>query len=768
MDKKKIVGRSEERWDAIAKVKGQANYTGDFSFKHLLHAKILRSTIAHGYVKSYDITEASQMPGVIKIFLPEDLPHNLYSTAGHPWNLDPAKRDIEDRTMLTRHVHVYGDDIALVVARTALQAKKAMLKIKVAYDEYPVYLTPEEAMAPDAMRIHPERENAFASSEVGFGDVAQSLKDADYVISEHLTTPVQQHLHLENQIAVAYQSSDQRWTCISSTQIPHICRRIVAQANGMDWSQVRVKKPFIGGGFGNKQEIIIEPLVVALSRALGGRPVQIALTREETIAYTRTRHAISYDMKVGVNKDGHITAIDCDVLSNQGGYASHGHAVGGKGGTFINALYQSDSLRFAAKTVYTNIATAGAMRGYGMPQVIFALESIIDDAAEKVGMDPIKFRQLNHRPDGFYNKLGQTKQRDFLIEQCLVKGREAFHWDEKLAASKAYKTGTKRRGVGIAAFSFGTAVWPFGLETSSARLFALPDGTFKLQVGATEIGQGADTALAQMAAETLGVPFKNVIRDVMTDTDLDPYDTGAYASRQTYIGGVAVKKAAEEMKQKILARVETQFKLQADYLDIVDGQIVYRADGDVVTTVKDMAMQSYYDWDTAGSMETYASINVHHNSYGSGCSLAEVEVDVETGQVKLLSLMNVHDSGKIINPLLASGQVDGGMAMSAAYGLNEELLYNKAGKPLNNNMLDYKLPTAMDLPDLEGVFVESQDPLGPYGNKALGENPDVSPAPAIRNAVKNAIGVGIDKIPLTPELVYNQYQAAQKAAKEAL
>ncbi|MFC6170042.1 xanthine dehydrogenase subunit XdhA [Loigolactobacillus jiayinensis] len=762
MGTNEVVGHSEQRWDAIAKVKGQAQFTGDFPFKNLLYGKILRSTIAHGRVESYDISEAEKVPGVVKILLPEDLPQNKYSTAGHPWTLIPEKQDIRDRTILTRDVRVYGDDIGAVIAKSELAAIKALEKIKVTYKEYPVYITPQQAMADDARRIHEERDNVLASSKVGFGDVDKSMAEADYIIRENLSTSVQQHVHMENQIAVAYQDADQRWTCVSSTQIPHICRRIIAQAVGVSWSKIRVKKPFIGGGFGNKQDAVVEPLVVAMSMACNGQPVQLALTREESIAYTRTRHAIDYNFAIGVKKDGTITAIDCDVISNQGGYASHGHAIGGKGGTFINAIYKMDSLRYTAKTVYTNIATAGAMRAYGMPQVVFALETVMDDAADKIGMDPIDFRMMNRRPDGFYNAMSNVKQINFKVGECLEKGRKEFEWDKKMAASKQYKTGVKRRGLGVAAFSFGTAVYPFGLEVAGARLILMPDGCFKLMLGSTEIGQGADTALSQMAAEAIGVPFKNIIRDSFTDTDIDPYDTGAYASRQSYVTGFAVKEAAEKIKAKILTRAAKMYDVRTEYIDIIDGNIIYMPDGERLATLEDIAMSSYFDMKDGKTITAYSSVNIHQTTYASGCTLAEVEVDMETGRVKLLSIMNVHDSGKIINPLIANGQVEGGMAMSIGYGLSEGIRYSKEGRPLNNNLLDYKLPTTMDLPKLEHAFVETDDPLGPFGNKSLGENPTVSPAPAIRNAVKNAIGIGINTLPLSPENVYEHIQAQQK------
>ena len=758
--KHQTIGHNETRWDAIAKVKGEANFTDDFAIRNCLYAKILRATIAHGRVVDYDLTEARQVPGVIKIVLPEDLPQNQYATAGHPYAMIPAKRDIEDRLMLNREIHVYGEEIAAVVAKTELAAEIAVSKIKVTYEEYPVYLTPQAAMAPDARRIHPERDNIIANTNVGFGEIDTGLAEADVVIKEEFSTSVQQHAHMEKQVAVAYRGEDQRWICISSTQIPHICRRIIGQALGLPWSQIRVKKPFIGGGFGNKQDITIEPLVVALSMLCGGRPVKINLTREESLANTRTRHAIDYQVALGVKQDGHITAIDFDVLSNQGGYASHGHAIGGKGGSFINALYASDNLRYAAKTVYTNIAAAGAMRGYGIPQVMYALEAAIDDAADKLGMDPIDFRLQNTRPEGYLNSLSQVQQFNFKINDCLKRGREAFDYDRKLADSQNYKTGDKRRGVGVASFSYGSGTYPFGLEVAGARLILVQDGSFKLMLGATEIGQGSDTTFSQMAADTLGVSYDKIIRDAITDTDIDPFDTGAYASRQTYITGFAVQECAEKMKAKILQRAAELYDIRTEYLDIVDNNIVYAHNNQLVVSMADFAMASFYDMAHGRAIVAESSVNIHHNSYACGCTFAEVEVDVATGQITLLSCMNVHDSGKIINPLLASGQVEGGMAMGVAFGLSEGLRYSPEGKPLNNNLLDYKIPTTMDLPDFEMAFIESEDPLGPYGNKSLGENPLCSPAPAIRNAVKNATGVAINQIPLAPQKVFEALKQA--------
>lgn len=753
--KNNVLGKSQDRWDAIAKVKGQAKYTADYEVRNLLHGKIIRSTIAHGYVKDYDISEAEKMPGVIKILLPEDVPQNKYGTAGHPLSLVPGKGDVEDRILLTRRVHHYGDTIAAVIAKTELDAIKAMEKIKITYDEYPVYLSPKESMKEGAIPIHDEfKNNIIADTTVGYGDMDKGFAEADFILEKEYSTPIQQHTHMEKQIATAYLDEDQRWTCISSTQIPHIARRIIGQALGMPWSNFRVKKPFIGGGFGNKQDVTIEPLAVYMSMVCGGKPVQINLTREESIGFTRTRHAIDYKFKLGLRKDGSISALDCQAVSNQGGYASHGHSIGGKGSSFIESLYKLDNFKYNAKTVYTNTGVAGAMRGYGIPQVMYALESLIEDAALTVGMDPVEFRVKNKTDDGHVNRISGVVQHGFKIGECLLEGKKEFNWDEKLEESKKYKTGSKRRGVGVAGFSYGTAVYPFGLEVSGARLILIQDGSFKLMLGATEIGQGSDTVFSQMAAEVIGVSPNKILRDAVTDTDIDPFDTGAYASRQSYVTGYAVKEAAEKMKKEILQRTSQIYDIRIDFMDIVDNNIVYKHNGEIISSMADFALKAFYDMNHGKPIVAESSVNIHNNSYASGCTYAEVEVDIDTGKVELLSVLNVHDSGRILNPILATGQVEGGMAMGIAYGLSEGLLYSKEGKPLNNNLLDYKMPTTMDLPDLDVLFVEEDDPLAPFGNKSLGENPHCSPAGAIRNAVLNATGVAINKIPLNPQTVF--------------
>ncbi len=754
----KVIGKSVERWDAMAKVTGKASYTGDIPQKELLYGKICRAKIAHGLVKNIDISEALKVPGVVKILTPDDVPEISFPTAGHPYSLDPKFADKADRRILTRNVRLYGDEIAAVIAESELAAEIAVSKIKVDYEEYEFYLTPEEALKEGAIEIHEGTKNVLSETCVNIGDLEAGFKEADIIIEDVCATPTVQHCQMENQIAYAYKDVDNRWVCVSSTQIPHICRRILGQAFGMPLGKFRVIKPFIGGGFGNKQEITIEPLVVAMSMAVGGKAVMIDLHREEVFAWTRVRHAISYKIKMGFTKDGVITAIDIDATSNKGAYASHSHSIIAKGSGIVTALYKVPNFKYNAKTVYTNTATAGAMRAYGTPQIIYALETMMNKVSIKTGIDQYELRKRNMTKVNDENPVLHMIQHSMSLGECLDLGRKSFNWDEKKKSSLNSKNSEYVRGVGLAAFAYTSGAYPKTMEIAGCRLILNQDGSIKVMMGATEIGQGADTVFSQMVAETVGVPFNWVFADAVTDTDIAPFDTGAYASRQTFVSGMAVKKAAVELRGKIL-QASYDFstrtnKIDPDMLDIVDGNIVQKHDGQILETLGDLAMKTYYDMHKGHCLTADVSNRCTKNAYPYGVTLVEVEVDKKTGKVEILSMMNVHDSGKIINPILAQGQVEGGMAMGVGYGLGEELKYDKkTGKLLNNNLLDYKMPTVMDIPDLGVEFVEIEDPAGPYGNKSLGEPPLCSPAPAIRNAIIDALGIYVKDIPVTPQKI---------------
>ncbi len=751
----KVVGKSVERWDAVAKVQGRAEYTGDYHMKGTLYGKICRATIAHGIVKSLDISEALKVPGVIKVLTPDDVSQCSFPTAGHPYSLDISHQDIADRNILTKRVRLYGDEIAAVVAETELAAEIAVSKIKAVYEEFPFYLTPEESLKEGAVEIHEGTKNTLAHTVAEIGNPEEEFKNSKYIIEDSYETQIVQHCHMENQVAISYKSADGRYTCVSSTQIPHICKRILGQAFGMPWSKFRVIKPFIGGGFGNKQDVTIEPLSVAMSMAVGGRPVRLELTREEVFAWTRVRHAISYKIKMGITEDGIINALDVTAVANNGAYASHGHSIAVKGAGILWTLYGLKHAKYTAHTVFTNTATAGAMRGYGVPQVIFAIESHIEKCVKELGLDPIEFRAKNFFKEGHHHPLTDIQLQTFKLEDCMRLGVERFNWHEKMKQPKQTRNSDIRRGFGMAAFSYATGVYPYSLEMAGCRLSLIQDGSVKMMVGATEIGQGADTVFAQMVAETLGIDYNNVYADQNTDTDYSPFDPAAYASRQSYVTGMAVRKAAEELKDKILQAAEVFYEIDAKKLDIVDANIVNIESNEIVDTLGELALKTYYDIPRGGCLSVEVSHNLHDNAYPCGISFAEVAVDMKTGKVEVVSMLNVHDSGTILNPLLAEGQVEGGMGMGLSYALSEVMQYDKkTGKPLNNNLLDYKMPTMMDIHELDCAFVEPHDESGPYGNKGLGEPPLCCPAGAIRNAVLDATGIYFNEMPLNPQRVY--------------
>lgn len=753
------VGTKVQRVDAVAKVRGQAKYVDDLSTENMLVAKVFRSTVANGWVKSIDVSKAKALPGVELVVTYEDVPRIPFTTAGHPWSLDPEKQDVADRLLLTQRIRFYGDEIAAVVAVDELTAKKALELIEVEYEEYEPILTVEDALKEGATELHEGTGNILKKTEWQVGDLEAAFAKADCVFEDEFVTSRVQHCHLENQISFAYQESDGRIVVVSSTQIPHIVRRVVAQALGIPWGKVKVIKPYIGGGFGNRQDVVQEPLNAFLATLTGGRPVKLEYSREENFTTTRTRHPIHFKIRTGVMKDGTIVARDLEAISPIGGYASHGHAIVANAGTKYRSLYSQEAIRYKGTTVYTTTPVTGAMRAYGIPQVKFALESHIEDIARAIGMDPIAFREKNLVKKGWVDPISGNRVNSNGIRECIKRGRELIRWDEKKAQLKN-QTGPKRRGLGMACFSYNSGTYPL-FEIAGARIVLNQDGSVQLQIGATEIGQGADTTLGQIAAEAMGIPFDKVHVISTQDTDVTPFDTGAYASRQTYVSGMAVKKAGEEVKAKILERAHRMTDIPLQALDVVNGWVVWAHSGEQVMSVEEVAMDSYYNELTAAPITADVSNNCRVNSFSFGCTFVEVEVDMPLGKVEILEIYNVHDSGKIVNPLLAEGQVHGGVSMGIGYALSEQLLLDqKTGRPLNGNLLDYKLGTIMDTPDIGVAFVETYEPTGPFGAKALGEPPAITPAPAIRNAILDATGVKFNELPMNPQRLVEKFKAA--------
>ncbi|OIQ60894.1 xanthine dehydrogenase molybdenum-binding subunit [Moorella thermoacetica] len=755
------VGQSVTRVDAVAKVTGQAKYTGDFIFRDMLVGKVLRSPYAHAIVKNIDASQARALPGVEGILTYKDVPRNKFPTAGHPYSLDPAHGDKADCTILTEKARFVGDAVAAVIARDELTAAEALKLIKVEYEVLEPLLTPEAAMREGAPLIHEDCPgNILSASGYDIGDIEGAFKEADYIFEDELETSIVQHCQLENHISCAYVDSDGRIVIITSTQIPHIIRRIVGQALGIPWGRIRVIKPCVGGGFGSKQDACLEPLVAAMTLAVGGRPVKLELSREECMIATRTRHAFKFKIKTGVSRDGRLIGMHIKAIANTGAYASHGHSIAMAGGSKFRILYPMQALKYEPCTVYTNLPVAGAMRGYGSPQITFAVESHLDNIASKLHIDPIEFRLKNLVKEGYVDPLNGNAVRSCGIRECIARGKELIKWDEKKARYKN-QAGSRRRGLGMACFSYGSGTYPVGLEIGGARIVLNQDGSVQLQVGATEIGQGSDTVFAQMVAEVLGIPVDMVHVISTQDTDISPFDTGAYASRQTYITGMAVARAAAEVKEKILDFAWGMTDIPAHALDIKGANIVYKHSGEVVMPLAEVALHTYYDTVFAKPITSDTSNNARVNAFVFGVTFAEVEVDLKTGRIDVLEIYNVHDSGRIINHQLAAAQVHGGVGMGIGYALSEQLLFDeKTGRPLNNNLLDYKLPTIMDIPAIGVDFVETFEPTSPFGCKALGEPPIIPVAPAIRNAVFDATGVALDRLPMNPQRVFEKFKEA--------
>ena len=757
----KQVGKNAARVDACDKVTGRAKYTDDLCDRGALVVKVCHSTIAHGFVKSVDTAAAEAVPGVVKVLTCFDVPDIEFPTAGHPWSTDPAHQDVADRKLLNRHVRYYGDDVAAVIAEDEVAAAQALRAIRVEYEELPFVLDAQEAMREGAPQIQERyKNNILAHSDVRQGDYETARREPGLIkVEGWYDTPTVQHCHIENHGCFAYQEAG-RVVVVTSTQIPHIVRRVVAQALGLPWGKVRIIKPYIGGGFGNKQDALYEPLCAWCSTQVGGRLVKLECSREETFVSNRVRHAIRTHIISYVRPDGTLAARKLEAFSNQGAYASHGHGVVAKGMNAFPQLYPCPNVECDSWTVYTNRPAAGAMRGYGIPQAMFAGESHIDDICKAIGMSPLEFRRKNLMPVGYVDGFSKNELYSDSFNQCMNKGMELLDYRRKYQEYQN-QTGPLRRGVGLAVFWYNTAVWPISLESSSCRMVLNQDGSLQFQTGETEIGQGCDTVYSQMVADAVGIPLSDVHVVSTQDTDVTPFGTGAYASRQTYIGGFSIVQTAQALRERILNIAHEQTRMPAATLDLVDGQIVRKSDGRVLKSLGELATESLYSLEYSQHITAETTAQIKSNAYSFGCSFAEVEVDIPMCKVKLLQLVNVHDCGRLINPALAEAQVHGGMSMAIGYGLSEELKFDpKTGRVLNDNLLDYKLSTFLDHPTLEAAFVENPEPTSPYGTKALGEPPACSPAPAIRNAILNATGVAIDSCPITPHVLYRKFREA--------
>lgn len=774
------VGKPEKKLDALKLALGKSAFTADYLPSDALHAKVLHSPHANALIKSIDTSAAKALPGVVTVLTWQDIPRVVYSTAGQS---DPIPGPL-DTFSLDYHLRFVGDRVAIVAATSPEIAEKALSLIKVEYEVLPAIIDMADSMKPGAVQIHDEPEfvnfadskpehNLAAEIRIDIGDVEKGYAEADQIFEFEYTVSKVQQAHIEPHVCLTYWDEDDRLTIKTSTQVPFHIRRVLAPVLGLPVKRIRVIKPRIGGGFGGKQEILIEDVAAHLT-IVTRRPVLYEYSREEEFIAARSRHPMRVRMKTGVKNDGTITANAMYALSDTGAYGAHALTVTGNTGHKSLALYVGDgayrknpNIRFYADVVYTNTPPSGAFRGYGVPQGYFPLDRHMEKIAKALNIDPIEFRLKNCIREGEFHPFstawneGREPRPEIIntvgLQKCVEEGKAAIDWNKKFNnADWINSTGKPnlKKGIGVALVMQGTAI-PY-LDMGGASLKINDDGSFNMQIGATDLGTGSDTILSQMAAEILGVKTDDIIC-YSSDTDMTPFDKGAYASSTTYVSGAAVCKAAENAAEQIKVRAAKMLATR-NGSNFSSDQIILK---DNKATAPD------------GSSVTHAEIaldTLHHNDQvqiiGTGshvspsspppfaAQFAEVTVDTETGAIKVDKLVMAVDSGQIINPQTASGQIEGGMIQALGYAVCEEMTYDAKGSAYERDFTDYHIFTSTEIPELKVIFVETNEPSHPFGAKAVAEIPMDGVAPAVGNAIFNAIGVNVDTLPITPEKVW--------------
>ncbi len=790
-----VVGESESKVDGIKLAAGTPAFTDDVRMEGMLYGALLTSPHAHARIRSIDAREAAALEGVHAVLTHEDIPRVKYASGGQSFPQPPPY----DQVCLDDKVRHVGDRVAVVAAASPRLAHRALRLIEVDYEVLPHVLDAEEARGSDPPVIHDEQDtegiydasrNTVHRIEAAEGDRQEQWRRADHIFEREYRTSQQQHAHIEPHACITYWDEDGRLVVRTSTQVPFHIRRMLAPLLGLSEKEIRVIKPRIGGGFGNKQEMILEDLCAHLTIATG-RPVRMMYTRHEEFTSSRSRHPTVQRYRVGVTNDMEVVATELDLLGDTGAYGTHGLTVnmvaGQKGLTLYNTPYSA----FRCDVVYTNKPTAGAFRGYGAMQTHFGIETLMSEIASEMGWDVVEFKRRNWIKDGellvMATALGEGREgfeqriRSNGLAECVRVGLEATQWYEKRRklnhASAVNATDgciePLRRGIGMSLMAHGSGI--AGLDMAAATIRMNDDGSFVLLVGAADLGTGSDTILAQIAAEELGVAVDDILVH-SSDTDFTPFDKGAYASSTTYVSGNAVRKAAIKAAARIrkhgaaMLGVELRGSRDAGERDGTRQEEV----GDVPTTgledielhggsvrfpdgrrvtLEQIALSSLYQ---QNQHQIVASAS--HLSYDSpppfGAQFVEVAVDTETGQVTVERVLMTVDAGRVINPITASGQVEGGIAQGLGFALCEEMVYDVDGRLLNPRLGPYHVYKADEMPDIDVIFVQTDEPTGPYGAKSVAELPIDGVAPAIADAIHDATGIRLREVPFTPERVW--------------
>ncbi|MBS3815457.1 MAG: molybdopterin-dependent oxidoreductase [Hadesarchaea archaeon] len=763
--KGRVLGKSVDRTDAKRKVRGKAIYGYDYGtiakkkFDDLLYTEILKSSKAHAKIKNIDTSEAEKVDGVVKIFTHEDVPDVKFTTAGQAYP-EPSPYDTK---VLNEKVRFMGEPVAIVAAESESAAREASNKIEVEYEELPVILDPEKSLESD-VKIH-EDGNLTEEIDVEVGDPEEGFEESDVIIEENYSTPIQKHIHLEPHACVAHVDNNGRLIVETTNQVVYHIRRILSRIFDKKERDVRVKSWELGGGFGDKQEMIDEHYASLVALATG-RPTLVQFTRIEQFLLSRRRHAAKLNIKIGSDKEGNVKALHLDAVSDTGGYGTHGMTVTANMGTMTLPLYtkNSENLKFTARVAYTNKPPAGAYRGYGTIQGGFALECAMDELAEELDMDPIELRVKNAIEEGDvdpFSKVlsegGKIIPRKIMscgLTETLEEGGKIFNWSEKKEQKKS--SGKKKRGIGIASAMKGSGV-P-GFELSSAIIKLNEDGSIFVSIGGSDLGQGLESVVSQIAAETVGVELEDV-RVVLADTDNTPHSMGVYASSGTYMEGNAVRKAGEELREKIIERAAEMMDKEKQDLGAGNGEVYVKENPNEKISIEEIAMDTIYGETSKTQLIGFGDAECFASPPPFTTHFVEVEIDEETYDLNITKYLNLTDVGTAINPREVEGQIEGSIVQGLGFSIFEEMKFSEDGKLLNPTLGTYTIPTSLDAPEIETKLVKTHEPTGPFGAKSVGEVCIVPPAPVVANAIYDAIGVRITDLPITKEKIKNAIES---------
>ncbi|MGL4738492.1 MAG: xanthine dehydrogenase family protein molybdopterin-binding subunit [Cellulosilyticaceae bacterium] len=750
----KVVNTPIEKLDAKALLAGKPVYTDDIAPENALIVKVLRSPHAYAEVVSVNKSIAMKVPGIECILTHEDMPKHRFTMAGQSYP-EPSPYD---RYIIDQYVRYVGDPVAIVAGTDEKAVNRALKLIKVQYEVLEPVLDFEKALDHPVV-VHSEEDyhvnfdigndvkrNLCASGTFEDGDLEEAFAKSDVIIEEVYHTKANAQAMMETFRTYTYLDHNDRLVIVSATQIPFHVRRILAKALGVPKSKVRVIKPRIGGGFGAKQTVVSEvfPAIVTM---ITGKPAKMIFSRTETFMASTSRHEMKIKVKVGADKAGNILGIQMYTLSNTGAYGEHGPTTVGLSGHKTMSLYnKAKAYRFDYDVVYSNTMSAGAFRGYGATQGSFALESAVNELAYKLGMDPVAIRLQNMLETGECLTAYYGEQLESCtLRECLETGKQMIGWDEKYPAREVAPG--KVRSVGMSMTMQGSGI--SSIDIASVQIKLNDDGFYTLLIGAADMGTGCDTILAQMAAECLECEVDKIVVNGV-DTDQSPYDTGSYASSTTYVTGMSVIKACEKLKELIVSEAARMLGKSAEYM-VFEGDRIYDEESGEAIALEQVAYNS-----VVGENECLVA-NASHSSPVSPppfmVGFAEIELDKGTGQIELIDYVGVVDCGTVINPRLATIQAEGGIAQGIGMALYEDITYNQVGKMVNNNFMQYKIPTRLDVGRIRVAFESSYEPTGPFGAKSIGEVVINTPCPALAHAVFNASGVNVRTLPITAEKI---------------